>query len=101
MKLSIVDVVVTIVLIVALIPIIVIFSAGTQQCLTDAYPYQLEPDTVCCNTSSWINSTDSENATATNSLSTTERTMLSLVTLFIVLAFIFNIVKMSGLTKKK
>ena len=34
-------------------------------------------------------------------LSTTESTLLSLTTLFIILALVFNIVRQSGLTKKK
>jgi hypothetical protein len=38
-------------------------------------------------------------ANATN-LSTTEKTILSLTTLFIVLALVFNIAKQSGLIKK-
>ena len=98
-KINIASILISLVLIVMLVPVIVVFSAGSNLCLEDDYPYQLEPDSVCCNTSSWINDTDSANITATNSLSTTERTLLGLVALFIILAFIFNLVKQSGLVK--
>ena len=98
-KISIVNVVIGLVLIVALIPIIVVFSAGTQQCLEDATPYLQTGYNVCSNATSGDNT--STNVSSTNSLSTTERTLLGLVSLFIILAFIFNIVQSSGLVKKK
>ena len=99
-KINIVSVLVSLVLIVMLVPVIVVFSAGTQQCLTDAYPYQLEPDTICSNTTTGSGATDG-NTTSTNALSTTERALLGLIALFIILAFIFNVVKSSGLVKSK
>ena len=98
-KLSIVNVVISIVLIIALIPVIVVFSAGTQQCLEDDTPYLQTGYNICSNATS--SGTNDTNVSSTNSLSTTERTMLSLVSLFIILAFIFNIVQSSGLIKKK
>ena len=98
-KISIVNVVIGLVLIVALIPIIVVFSAGTQQCLEDATPYLQTGYDVCSNATAGDNT--STNVSSTNSLSTTERTLLGLVSLFIILAFIFNIVQSSGLVKKK
>lgn len=96
---SIVNVVVTLILIVALIPIIVILSAGEQQCLEDATPYLQTGYHICSNVAVATNT--STNVTSTNSLSTTERTMLGLISLFIVLVFILNIVQSSGLVKKK
>jgi hypothetical protein len=101
-KISIVNIVISIILIIALVPIIVVFSAGTQQCLEDNYPYLLNANNKCCNTThTYCNATTSGNTSSTNSLSTTERTMLGLIGLFIILAFIFNVVQASGLVKKK
>lgn len=98
-KLNITSVLISVVLIVMLVPVIVVFSSGSNLCLESDYPYQLEPDSVCCNTSSWIDVNSSANTTATNSLSVTERTLLGLIGLFIILAFIFGIVKQTGLIK--
>ena len=107
-KLNIVNVVIGLILIVALIPIIIVFSAGQQQCLDADYQYIMNgeevPYNLCCNTTlttdSQCNETTSANESSTNSLSATERTLLGLIGLFLILAFIFNIVKASGLTKK-
>lgn len=98
-KLDIISVLIGIILIVMLVPVIVVFSSGSNLCLESEYPYQLEPDSICCNTSSWVDVNLSANTTATNSLSVTERTLLGLIGLFIILAFIFGIVKQTGLTK--
>ena len=100
-KLSIVEAVISIVLIVALVPIIVVFSAGTQQCLEDATPYLMDDYDLCCNATDQSCDGTDLNVSSTNSLSTTERTMLGLIALFVILAFIFNLVKSSGLTNKK
>lgn len=97
-KIDVVSVLVTIVLIVMLVPVIVTFSAGTQQCLTDTNPYLQTGYNICSNMSTADETGD--NVSSTNALSATERTLLGLVGLFIILAFIFNIVKMSGLVKK-
>ena len=98
-KISIVNVVIGLILIVALIPIIVVFSSGVQQCLEDETPYLQTGYDVCSNMSAADETGD--NVSSTNSLSTTERTLLGLVSLFIILAFIFNIVQSSGLVNKK
>jgi len=100
-KINIVSVLVSLILIVMLVPVIVVFSAGTPQCLTDDNPYLWTDYNVCGNTTSYVNGTYSGNVSVTNSLTATERTLLGLIALFIVLAFIFNIVKASGLVKSK
>lgn len=98
-KLNIVDVAINLILLVALIPIIKIFSAGTRLCLNSSYPYLTQG--ICCNISSCVNTTLSSNISSTCSHSSTELLLLGLITLIIVLAFIFNLVKMTGLVKKK
>ena len=98
-KINIVSVLVSLVLIVMLIPVIVTMSAGTQQCLADATPYKQTGVDICSNMT--IADNTSLNVSSTNSLSVTERALLGLIALFIILAFIFNIVKASGLVKSK
>ena len=98
-KLNIVSVLVSLVLIVMLVPVIIVFSAGTQQCLTDENAYLQTGYNICSNETTAGNT--SSNVSSTNSLSTTERALLGLIGLFIILAFIFNIVKASGLVKSK
>jgi len=98
-KINIVSVLVTLVLIVMLVPVIVVFSTGTQQCLEDATPYLQDGYNICSNMS--VADNTSSNVSSTNALSTTERTLLGLIGLFIILAFIFNLVKSTGLTKSK
>lgn len=100
-KIDIVSVLVSLVLIVMLIPVIVVFSSGTQQCLEDATPYKQTGYDICSNATDGNADNTSTNVSSTNSLSTTERALLGLIALFIVLAFIFNIVKQSGLVKSK
>ena len=80
-----------------LVPVIVVFSAGTQLCLEDDTPYLQTGYNVCSNMTTADNT--SSNVSSTNSLSTTERSLLGLIALFIILAFIFNLVKQSGLVK--
>jgi len=98
-KLDIVSVLVSLVLIVLLVPVIVVFSTGNQQCLEDATPYKQTDFDICSNAT--VAGNTSVNVSSTNSLSTTERSLLGLIGLFIILAFIFNIVKQSGLIKSK
>lgn len=97
-KVPIVDAMVNVILIVALIPIIVTFSAPKNLCLNSSFSYLYSG--VCNNISSYIvNATG--NISATSSLTTTEVTLLGLIALFIVLAFIFNLIRTTGLVKKK
>jgi len=98
-KINIVSVLVSLVLIVMLVPVIVVFSTGTQQCLEDATPYKQTGYDICSNMT--IANENATNVSSTNALSTTERTLLGLIGLFIILAFIFNLVKSTGLTKSK
>ena len=98
-KLNVFSIVIGFIILVVLVPIIVVFSAGSQQCLEDATPYLQTGYNVCSNATEGDNT--STNVSSTNSLSTTERTLLGLIGLFLILAFVYNIVKSSGLTKKK
>ena len=100
-KINITSVLVSIVLIVMLVPVIVVFSVGTQQCLESETPYLMDDYDLCCNATDQACDGTDLNASSTNSLSTTERALLGLIALFIVLAFIFNVVKQSGLIKSK
>ena len=95
----IIDAIIMVILIVVLIPIIVTFSAGTQQCLEDETSYLQTGYNICSNMS--VADETGNNVSSTNSLSVTERLMLSLISLFIVLAFIFTLVKSTGLINKK
>ena len=97
----IVDALIMVILIVVLIPVIVTFSAGSQLCLEDATPYKQTGYDICSNNTDGNAGADDTNVSSTNSLSTTERLMLSLIALFIVLAFVFMLVKSTGLIKKK
>jgi len=98
-KIDVTAILVEVVLLVALIPIIVIFSQGQQQCLVEETPYLQDGVNICSNMS--VADETADNVSSTNSLSTTERTLLGLTGLFLILAFIFGVVKSSGLIGRK
>ena len=98
-KLNIMNVVTGFIILIVLVPIIVVFSAGTQQCLLDNATYLQDGYNICSNMTTADNT--SYNVSSTNSLSVTERTLLGLIGLFLILAFVYNLIKASGLTKKK
>jgi len=102
MKLDLPSVILGVVLLIALIPVINSFASGNPLCLDEDYSYLIDEDNwVCCNTTTYYNSTLSANQTATNNLSATERTVLGLTGLLLILGLVFLIGKQAGLIKKK
>ena len=101
MKLDLPSIILGVVLLIALIPVINSFASGDPLCLDEDYPYLIDEDNwVCCNMT-YYNSTLSANQTATNNLSATERTVLGLTGLLLILGLVFLIGKQAGLIKKK
>jgi len=92
------SVVVDVILIVALIPVIIVFISGGE----NSYICPTSPFTSLVNNSICQNVTGTTSILATHvGLSVIEATLLGLVGLFLVLGLVFAFVKQSGLMEKK